>query len=266
VTAAVVTEAERRAAGRWLVKHRVDVPTMTDLLALRLGFRAGARPPGAWRWIGVAFLGYVAATTGFASLVFLPGVRAAELMDSAYLFFLIIAQHLGNWLPARVRDRQALARFGTLAGPPRTEVAGWFLAVPLITFGGGAALAVTIFAVTPFRTFAGTWLLLLALSAAVTAAMVTDVFRRPVIAEDTTSRAVDTALRLHDLLVAMPGVYAVPVLVEPLLGHAQPPEWRPWLVGYALLAVATQGVVGVLQWRRLRAVLRESRREARGRA
>jgi len=255
VTAPVVTDAERVAAGRWLVKHRVAVPTMTDLLALRLGLRAGARPPGSWRWIGVAALGYAAASIGFASLDFLPGVRGGELAGGSYVFFLIIAQHLGYWLPARVRDRQALARFGTLDGPPRTEVTGWFLAVPLVTFGGGAALAVTIFATSPFRTYAGSWLLLLALGAVVTAAMVTDVFRRPVIAEDATSRAVDSALRLHDLLMAMPGIYAVPVLIDPVVGHAQPPEWRPWLAGYAVLAVATQAVVGVLQWRRLRAVL-----------
>ncbi|WP_086845528.1 hypothetical protein [Amycolatopsis kentuckyensis] len=256
---AAVTDAERAAAGRWLVKHHVDVPTMTDLLALRLGFRAGARPPGWWRWFWVAALAYVAATMGFASLVFLPGVRGGELVESSYVFFLITVQHLGYWLPARVRDRQALARFGTLAGPPRTDVTGWFLAVPLVTFGGGAALAVTIFATTPFRTYAGSWLLLLALGAAVTTAMAADVLRRPVIAEDATSRAVDAALRLQDLLMAMPGIYAVPVLVDPLVGDAQPPEWRPWLVGYAVLAVATQVVVGVVQWRRLRAVLRVGR-------
>ncbi|MEV6446549.1 hypothetical protein [Amycolatopsis sp. NPDC051716] len=255
MSAPVPTDAERAAAGRWLVKHRVEVPTMTDLLALRLGFRAGARPPGSWRWIVVGFLGYAAVMIGFASLTFLPGVRGGELMDSSYVFFIIIAQHLGYWLPARIRDRQALARFGTLGGPPRTDVTGWFLAVPLVTFGGGAALAVTMFATTPYRTYAGSWLLLLALGAAVTAAMVTDVYRRPVIAEDATSRAVDTALRQHDLLMAMPGIYAVPALVDPLVGHAQPPEWRPWLAGYAGLAVATQVVVGVAQWRRLRAVL-----------
>ncbi|SED64209.1 hypothetical protein SAMN04489727_8704 [Amycolatopsis tolypomycina] len=249
------TDAERVAAGRWLVKHRVDVPTLTELLALRLGFRAGARPPGTWRWVGVAALAYVVATIGFASLTFLPGVRGVDLVDSSYLFFIVMAQHLGYWLPARLRDRQALARFGTLAGPPRTEVTGWFLTVPLITFGGGAALAVTMFATTPFRTYAGSWLLLLAMGAAVTAAIVTDVLRRPVIAEDATSRAVDTAVRLHDLLMAMPGIYALPVLVDPLVGHAQPPEWRPWLVGYAVLAVTAQLVVGLVQWRRLRAVL-----------
>jgi len=256
VTATVVTEAERAAAGRWLVKLRVDVPTMTDLLALRLGFRAGARPPGWWRWMGLAVLAYAAATIGFASLTFLPGVRGAELADGSFLYFLLVIQQLGYWLPARVRDRQALARFGTLGGPPRTELTGWFLAVPLITFGGGAALAVTIFATTPFHTYAASWFLLLALGAAVTTAIVTDVLRRPVIAEDETSRAVDTAVRLHDLLMAMPGIYALPLLLEPLSdGHAQPPEWRPWLAGYALLAVATQVVVGVVQWRRLRAVL-----------
>ncbi|MBE1500901.1 hypothetical protein H4696_008001 [Amycolatopsis lexingtonensis] len=252
-----VTEAERAAAGRWLAKHGVEVPTMTDLLASRLGFRAGARPPGWWRWFAVALLGFVAATIGFTSLGSLPGVRGGELTGSSYVFFLIIAQHLGYWLPARVRDRQALARYGTLGGPPRTEVFGWFLAVPVVTFGGGAALAVTIFATTPFRTYAGSWLLLLVVGAAVTAAMVTDVQRRPVIAEDATSRAVDTALRPHDLLTALPAVYAVPVLVDPLVGDAQPPQWRPWLFGYVALAVAMQVVVGVAQRRRVRAALGE---------
>ena len=46
MTAPVVTEAERIAAGRRLVKHRVAVPTMTDRPALRLGGRdrdAGVR-------------------------------------------------------------------------------------------------------------------------------------------------------------------------------------------------------------------------------
>ncbi|QKV78161.1 hypothetical protein [Amycolatopsis sp. Hca4] len=253
---AAVTEAERTAAGRWLVKHRVDVPTMTDLLAMRLGFRAGARPPGTWRWVIVAVLAYVAATIGYLTLAFLPGVRGGQLAGGSFVYFIVIGQQLGYWLPARVRDRQALARFGTLAGPPRTELAGWFLAVELVTFGGGAALAVTMFATTPYRTYAGSWLLLLALGAAVTTAMAAGVFRRPVIAEDATSRAVDSALRLHDLLMTMPGFYAVPLLLEPLAGQPQqPPEWRPWLAGYALLAVALQVVVGVLQWRRLRAVL-----------
>lgn len=254
------TDAERAAAGRWLAKHRVEVPTLTELLALRLGFRAGARPPGTWRWVVVTALVYMVALAGFESLTFLPGVPGAELVDSAYVFFILVVSQLGYWLPARLRDRQALARFGTLAGPPRTEVTGWFLAVPLITFGGGAALAVTMFATTPFRTYAASWLLLLALGAAVTAAIVTDVLRRPVIAEDATSRAVDTAVRLYDLIMAMPGVYALPPLLEPLAdGHAQPPQWRPWLVGYALLALTAQVVVGVVQWRRLRAVLSGSR-------
>ncbi|MEU4517232.1 hypothetical protein AB0F52_00780 [Amycolatopsis sp. NPDC024027] len=107
---AAVTDAERAAAGRWLVKHRVEVPTMTDLLALRLGFRAGARPPGAWRWIVVAGLGYAAVMIGFAGLVFLPGVRGGELMDSSYVFFLIIAQHLGYWLPGADPPRRRTAR------------------------------------------------------------------------------------------------------------------------------------------------------------
>ncbi|WP_290050298.1 hypothetical protein [Amycolatopsis solani] len=248
-----VTEAERTAAGRWLNKLGVEVPELTDLLAMRLGFRAGARPPGSWRWFAVAVGVFVAATIGYPSLASLPG--GGEPTGSSYVFFLIIGQHLAYWLPSRLRDRQALARYGTLAGPPRTHVFGWFLAAPLVTFGGGAALAVTIYATSPFRTYAVSWLLLLVVGAAITAAMATDVHRRPVIAEDATSRAVDTAVRLHDLLMALPAIYAVPVLADPLVGDAQPPEWRPWLFGYAALAVATQAVVGVVQWRQLRAAL-----------
>ncbi|MCR6487214.1 hypothetical protein M8542_30735 [Amycolatopsis sp. OK19-0408] len=260
------TEAERAAASRWLARHRVDVPTMTDLPALRLGFRAGARPPGSWRWFVVAILGFAAADAAFYALDFLPGVRGAELLESGFVFFLVIAQQLGYWLPARIRDRQALARFGTLDGPPRAAVTGWFFAVLLVTFGGGAALAVTIFVTTSFRTYAWSWLLLLALGAAVTALQVTDVVRRPVIAADETSRAVDTAVRQHDLLIAMPGVYAVPVAANLLFDQAEPPGYPPWLVGYAVLAVATQVVAGVGQQRRLRAALSRIGGEVHGRA
>ena len=54
----------------------------------------------------------------------------------------------------------------------------------LITFGGGAALAVTIFVTTPFRTYAWSWFGLLALGGVATAVVLTGIHRRPVIAED----------------------------------------------------------------------------------
>ena len=113
MSAPVVTDAERAAAGRWLVKYRVEVPTLTDLLALRLGFRGGARPPGSWRWIVPAILVVTAANVGYQSLAFLPGVHGDELTGGAYLFFVMILLQLSLWVPVRVRDRQARALLGT---------------------------------------------------------------------------------------------------------------------------------------------------------
>ncbi|MEV7099039.1 hypothetical protein AB0M80_40040 [Amycolatopsis sp. NPDC051045] len=257
MSARAVTEAERAAAGRWLVKHHVEVPTLTDLLALRLGFRGGARPPGWWRWIVPAILVMCAANVGYLCLAFLPGVRGEELTGGGYLFFLMIFLQVSNWLPVRVRDRQARALLGTRAieRPPGFALGGWDIAALLVTFGGGAALAVTIFVTTPFRTYAWSWFGLLALGGVVTAVILTGILRRPVIAEDETSRAVDAAVRIQDLLIAMPAVYAVPVLFDPMTDDAQPPGYTPWLIGYAALAVATQAAAGFVNWRRSRKIL-----------
>ncbi|MEV6827404.1 hypothetical protein [Amycolatopsis sp. NPDC051102] len=257
MSAPVVTDTERAAAGRWLVRHGVEVPTLTDLLALRLGIRGGARPPRWWRWALVATLTAVAANVGYASLDYLPGVRGAELTDSAFVFFVVIALELVNWRAVRLRDRQALASLGTRAieRPPGPGLGAWDVAALLITFAGGAALGVTIFVTTPFRAYAWSWLGLLALGGVVTAVILTGVLRRPVIAEDGTSLAVDSAVRIQDLQLAMPAAYAVPVLVDPITEHAQPPAYTPWLIGYAVLAVATQAVAGFVNVRRRRAIL-----------
>ncbi len=70
---AVVTDAERAAAGRRLVKHRVEVSTLTDLLALHPGFR-GARPREPWWWAVAAILAVLAAAA--------PGGAAGRLSGS----------------------------------------------------------------------------------------------------------------------------------------------------------------------------------------
>ncbi|MBE1496264.1 hypothetical protein H4696_003364 [Amycolatopsis lexingtonensis] len=257
MSAPAVTDAERAAAGRWLVKHGVEVPALTDLLAWRLGFRGGARPPGSWRWIVPAILVVTAANVGYLSLAFLPGVRGEELTSGAYLFFLMIVMQLSLWGPVRARDRQARALLGIRAikRAPGPAMGGWDIAALLVTFGGAAALAVTIFVTTPFRTYAVSWLGFLALGGAVTSVILTGILRRPVIAEDETSLAVDAAVRLQDFLIAMPAVYAVPMLFDPIIDNAQPPGYIPWLIGYAALAVATQAVAGFVNWRRRRAIL-----------
>jgi hypothetical protein len=255
--ASVVTDAERAAAGRWLVTHGVEVPTLTDLLALRLGIRGGARPRGSWRWIVAGVLVAMAANVGFRCLQYLPGVRGVELTDGAFMVFFAIAVQLFVRAPVRVCDRRALALPGVRAfeRPPGTGLGAWDVATLLITFGGGAALGVTIFLTTPFRTYAWSWLLLLALGGVVTAVLLTGILRRPVIAEDETSLAVDGAVRIFDLATVMPAVYAVPVVLDPLTDNAQPPEYTRWLLGYAALAVATQVVAGLVNRRRSRAIL-----------
>ncbi|WP_284747906.1 hypothetical protein [Amycolatopsis sp. RTGN1] len=113
----------------------------------------------------------------------------------------------------------------------------------------------TIFVTTPFRTYAWSWLGLLALGGVVTAVVLTGILRRPVIAEDETSLTVDAAVRLQDLRIPMPAVYAVPVAFDPMTGNAQPSGYAPWLIGYASLAVVTQAVAGFVSWRRSRAIL-----------
>jgi hypothetical protein len=106
------------------------------------------------------------------------------------------------------------------------------------------------FLATPYRTYAWSWLGLLALSGAVFAVFVTGILRRPVIAKDEPSAVVDAVLRIEDLAVAMPSLYAVPVLTDLITTHRQPPGFAPWLVGYAVLAVALQVVSGLVLGRR----------------
>jgi hypothetical protein len=107
------------------------------------------------------------------------------------------------------------------------------------------------FVATPYRTYAWSWLGLLALGAVVFAVITTGVVRRPVIAEDEPSAAVDAVLRREDLYIAFPAASSVPVLVDLVTTHRQPPGFAPWLVGYAALAIALQIVGGLLgRWRR----------------
>lgn len=248
------SRTEIEGASVWLRKRGVRVDAPTTLLALRLGVRRGARRPGYWA-------GYVALTTllmvgaiGFPLLALLPGVSFADLPESRLAFFMFALLQIGLWLQVRSADRRATAWLGDrrLDRPSptwRDLLGGWYLASVAITFGGGAVLAVAMCVTTSKWIWAVLWLGLLALGAAVIAVILTGVVRRPVLAEDEASLAVDAAVRGDDLRLAVPSLFALPVLTDLLTTGHQPHEFTPWLIGYVVLAVGTE-VVGRLTHRR----------------
>jgi hypothetical protein len=249
------TEAEVKAARKWLAKRGVEVSEPTTLLALRLGARGGARPPGYWAWavvlvVGATIVGFVA---GFLPLVL--GLHSADLPQGRSFFVLYVMLLLSIWLPVRGADRRAAAHLaGRGIDRPRpawrASLSGWNVASMVITFGGGAVLAVVMAVTTSKPIWALSWLVLLALGAVVVAVILGSVLRRPVIAEDEGSLAVDSLLRSDDQYLAFPALFAYPAIFDPLVSGGQPREFTPWLVGYFALAVVTQGIGLYTQYRR----------------
>jgi hypothetical protein len=95
-----------------------------------------------------------------------------------------------------------------------------------------------------------TWLGLLALGAVVVAVVLAGVLRRPVIAEDEPSLVVDAVVRAEDPIIAMPALFALPVVVDLLVSGRQPHEFTPWLIGYVVLAFATFVISRYTRYRR----------------
>jgi len=249
------TEAEVRAARKWLAKRGVTVAEPTTLLALRLGARGGARPPGSWASVVVLV---VVAVTGSFALGFLPhaiGLRYSDMPEGRSFFALYATLVVAFWLAVRLGDRRATAHLaGRGIDRPRpdwrTSLSGWNLASVVITFGGGAVLAVVMSVTTSKPAWALSWLGLLALGAVVVAVILGSVLRRPVIAEDEASLAVDSLLRADDQYLAFPALFAYPAIFDPLVAGGQPREFTPWLVGYFALAVVTQAIGFYTQYRR----------------
>ncbi|MCR6487212.1 hypothetical protein M8542_30725 [Amycolatopsis sp. OK19-0408] len=253
------TRGEVGQAVLWLRRHGVAVAAPTRLLATRLGVRGNAAPRGLRVRQAAVVAAAIACGVGYQCLQYLPGVRGVEMTESKMAYFIVIGIQAAAWIGLRYRDRQAAAWLGTRAieapVPPRRGLpGGWHTASAVVTFAGGAALGGTMFFATPYRTYAWSWLGVLALALVMSAVLVTGVRRRPVIAEDEASLAVDTVLRREDLRVALPSGYAVLVLTDLVTTHRQPPGFAPWLLGYAALAVALQ-VVGALADRRHRVAL-----------
>ncbi|WP_410636419.1 hypothetical protein [Amycolatopsis sp. cmx-4-83] len=246
-------------AAVWLGKHGVRVGIPTPLLAARLGVRAGGDLRTQLIRLAVFLALAVAAAVGYQCLQYLPGVRGVEMTESKILYFVVAGFQLAFWFAIRRQDRQAAHRLGgrRLDRPRpswRELPVGWFLASAAVTFAGGAALGITMFLATPYKTYAWSWLGVLALGGVVSGVIVTGIVRRPVLAEDEPSAAVDAVVRIEDLYLAMPSYYAWPVLFDLLTGNRQPPGSGPWLIGYAGLALALQ-IVGGLRYRRYRPAL-----------
>jgi hypothetical protein len=259
----VPSSGEFGYAAVWLRKHGVRVGVPTRLLATRLGVRGGARPRTLVARLAACVFVALACDVGYQCLQYLPGVRGVEMTESKVVYFIVFGLQGALWLTLRRRDRQAAAALGAGAlDHPRPSwpalAGGWYLASAVVTFAGGAALGVTMFVTTPYRTYAWSWLGLLGLGAVVFAVISAGVVRRPVIAEDEASLAVDAVLRKEDLNVVAPSTYAFPVLLDLTTSNRQPPGFGPWLLGYVLLAVGIQ-VIGALVYQRRRPALPDGR-------
>lgn len=248
----IVLSKDEQAAVKWLAGRGVRVAEPTTLLTTRLSVRRGRPAPEAFTAVFV--LGAVAFTGmfGYPLLRLLPGVdRSSDLPVGGYWSLFAAWASLRTWLHARAADRRAAEQLGDRRldrpRPPwRDVVTGWHLATLLITFGGGGVLGIVLAAAG--SVWALFWLGTLVLGAVVDAVILTSVLRRPVLAEDEGSLAVDFVARLQDVQVVLPSFFAVLVVV-PDLAFGDAPAW-PWLTGYVVLAVGAHVVAAITQRRR----------------
>ncbi|MEU4675281.1 hypothetical protein AB0F91_46970 [Amycolatopsis sp. NPDC023774] len=118
------TEAEVKAAGRWLEKHDVPASRLTPLLIRRLGVRAGARPGPTWTGMLAGLLLIAFGTFTVQLLSLLPGVDHDDLPEGRVLFCLFAGLQLILWLPVRWADRRTAAWLGSTAPAPRPSWRG----------------------------------------------------------------------------------------------------------------------------------------------
>jgi hypothetical protein len=250
----IVLTAEERAAAKWLKRHGVRVAEPATLLTARLSPRGGKGVPEAFAPVAAvtAVLGTV--ILGYPFLRLLPGMERADPPVDGFLPLLIALISTTAWLHRRAGDRRAAVQLGARRldrpRPPwREVVGGWYPASLAITFGGGAVLGIALAA--GGSRWAVVWLALLAVGAVVDAVILTGVLRRPVLAEDEGSLAIDVVTRLEDVHLAMPSFFAVPVIADVVF---EDPPGKPWLAGYVVLAVATHVVAWFAQRRRVPAL------------
>ncbi|MEV4597162.1 hypothetical protein AB0K15_07150 [Amycolatopsis sp. NPDC049253] len=230
-------------ARRWLARRGVAVSLPTRLLCIRIGAHSVA--PSAWlRTVAIYAVLAVGGAVGYQSLQELPGVHGREMTSAVTLFFVIAGLQVGWWRARRLRERNLAASVPhRLIGVarPKGVVDGWFGATAATTFAGGAFLALAVFAAVPeARTWAWSWLGLLAVGAICTGVIVVATSREPVLAEDDASLAAGELLRREAVQATAPAMYTLPVLFEVFGEGRQPPAFTGLLIGYVVLCLALQ--------------------------
>ncbi|WP_328608377.1 hypothetical protein OG943_04440 [Amycolatopsis sp. NBC_00345] len=242
--------AEIAAARKWLARHGVEVNLPTRLLCIRI---AAHLTPGTWlRTFPVYAVLGVVGSLGYQSLELLPGVRGREMTESIPLYFIFAAIQIGLWRARRVRERNLVE----LVPHPLTGVArptglldGWSVAAAVTTFVGGALLAVSMF-VAGARTYAWSWLGLLAVGAICTAVVLRSTLREPVLAENDGSLAAGELLRREAIQGTLPAMYSVPVVYDIVGEGSQPHAFTTLLLGYVALCIVLQAAAAIAHRRR----------------
>ncbi|WP_372663367.1 hypothetical protein [Amycolatopsis kentuckyensis] len=235
----IVLTAEERAAAKWLKRHGVSVAEPATLLTARLSPRGGKKVPEAFLPVFAVTALVAAGAFAYPFLRLLPGVDGTDLPVGAYAVIPAVLVATTALLHRRAGDRRAAVQLGARGldrrPPPwREVVGGWYVTSLAITFGGGAVLALAL--AWGGSLWAVFWLVLLAIGALADGVLLAWIIRRPVLAEDEGSLAVDVVTRLEDVHHTMPSSFAVAVVFDLIAGN---PPGRPWLIGYVVLAVAT---------------------------
>jgi hypothetical protein len=196
-----------RRAGTWLGRHGLDGASPTPLLLARLAVRRRARVATS---AGLVCLGVltiaVMNTRGWST-------AAQPLLHLLPFVIVFLAGVLVRWAWQRVvrlGDRRIAAGLTRRAAHPTPP--GWRallgrrgIAITAVTYTGSLAVAVaaaTLGRTDQDRALVVILFLVLAALAAITAAEVAEAVRRPALADDATSLAVDDALRAEDARAA----------------------------------------------------------------
>ncbi|MFG1638662.1 hypothetical protein ACGFMK_00080 [Amycolatopsis sp. NPDC049252] len=243
----MVTAREQDAARLWLAKRGHPVGRPTPLVTALVGTRLPFRGRRSWRFIVYAVVAVAAG--GLYSLSF-----GRWMTETSAVYFAYFAVGLSFADGIRLRERELREDVPSAHAPDpwRRVLSGWYLASLVVAFGGGVALAVTMYFTTGARTYAVSWLGLLVLSALVTGWVLAGLLRRPLAAEDAASLAVARAVRAEQLVAGTPVLAVFPLVTDLLLANHQPPALTPWLVGYIVAAVVLQVVSCFMNLRRHR--------------